>query len=147
MTTDEQAARGKERLLVPGEPAKLPEFLPGLRADGDPVARENLRKAVRRSAGTAADVLKALRKPAADQPSWLPDLLDEWVRQGPDLPSWHDPELMAAGQRFFDDWDLEICTALFAASLPSAYAGWQGVGVLAHASQLADRGTIARRIA
>ena len=91
MTTDEQAARGKERLLVPGEPAKLPEFLPGLRADGDPVAREDLRKAVRRSAETAADILGFLRKPAADQPSWLRELLDEWVQRGPDLPSWYGP--------------------------------------------------------
>jgi hypothetical protein len=54
---------------------------------------------------------------------------------------------MAAGQRFFDQWDLEICTALFAASLPSAYAGWQGVGVLARASELAEQETVARRIA
>ena len=80
---------------------------------------------MRRSSRTAADVLRVLRKPAADQPSWLRELLDEWVQQGPDLPSWHDPELIAAGQRFFNNWDLEICTALFTASLPSAYAGRQ----------------------
>jgi hypothetical protein len=146
MTTDEQAARGHEQLLLPGEPAKLPGFLPGLRADDDPAAREGLHDAVRRSEKTAADVLKALRKPAADQPSWLRELLDEWVQRGPDLPPWHDPDLVAAGQRFFDDWDLEICAALFTASLPSAYAGWQGVGVLDRVSQLAEPETIARRI-
>jgi hypothetical protein len=54
---------------------------------------------------------------------------------------------MAAGQRFFDDYDLAICTALFTASLPSAYAGAQGVVVLARVSQLAEPGTVARRIA
>ena len=130
MTADEQA-----------------DFQLGLRADGDLAAREDLHEAVRRSSRTAADVLRGLRKPAADQPSWLRELLDEWVQQGPDLPSWHDPELMAAGQRFFNNWDLEICTALFTASLPSAYAGWPGVGILARASQLAEPGTVGRRIA
>jgi hypothetical protein len=82
-----------------------------------------------------------------DQPPWLQELLDEWVQQGRNLPSWAEPELMAAGQRFFDDWDLAICTALFTASLPSAYAGRRGVAVLARVSQLAEPGTVARRIA
>ena len=146
MTTDEQARRGNERPPPPDELAKLQELLPALRAGGDPAARDDLQEAVRRSSKTTVDVLRVLRKPAADRPSWLRALLDEWVRQGPDLPSWHDQGLIAAGQRFFDDWDLEICAALFTASLPSAYAGRQGVGVLARVSQLADPGTVARRI-
>ena len=129
MTTDQQA-----------------DPLLGLRADGDPAARRDLHDSLRRSSRTPAEVLRALRKPTADQPPWLSELIGEWVRQGPDLPSWHDPDLMAAGQRFFDEWDLEICTALFAASLPSAYAGWPGVGVLARVSQLAERRAVARRI-
>ena len=146
MTTDEPAGRDHERPLPPDDLAKLQELLPALRADGDPAARDDLHGAMRQSSKTAEDVLKGLRLPAADRPSWLRALLGEWVRQGPDLPSWYDQELIAAGQRFFNDWDLEICTALFAASLPSAYAGWQGVAVLARASQLADQRTVARRI-
>jgi hypothetical protein len=73
-------------------------------------------------------------------------LLDEWVQAGPNLPSWADPKLIESGQRFFNNWDLAICTALFTACLPSAYAGWRGVAVLAHVSQLAEQGTVARRI-
>lgn len=118
------------------------------RTDGDPAADELLREAVKQSGRTAAEILTGLRKPAADMPSWLDDLLDSWVQQGPSLlPTWSDPELMAAGQRFFDAWDLAICSALFTASLPSAYAGAQGVSVLARVSQLAEQGTVNRRIA
>jgi len=146
MTTDEQAGRGNARPLQPDELDKLQELLPGLRAGGDPVARHDLYEAVGRSSETAADVLRVLRKPAADRPSWLRALLDEWVRRGPALPPWNDQKLIADGQSFFNEWDLEICTALFTASLPSAYAGRPGVGVLARVSQLADAGTVARRI-
>jgi ER-bound oxygenase mpaB/B'/Rubber oxygenase, catalytic domain len=123
------------------------DFLLGLRADGDHEAGKDLHEAVRRSPRTAADVLRVLRKPAADQPQWLHALLDEWVQAGPSLPSWADPDLIEAGQQLFDDWDLAICTALFAACLPSAYAGRRGVPVLARVSQLAEPGTVARRIA
>ena len=118
-----------------------------LRADGDPAADELLQEAVQQSGRTAAEILAGLRKPTAEMPSWLHDLLDRWAQQGPELPSWSDSRLMAAGQRFFDDYDLAICTALFTASLPSAYAGAQGVVVLARVSQLAEPGTVARRIA
>jgi hypothetical protein len=122
------------------------DFLLGLRAGGDPAASKDLHEAVRRSPRTAADVLRVLRKPVADQPRWLHELLDEWVQAGPNLPSWADPKLIERGQQFFNHWDLAICTALFTASLPSAYAGWRGVGVLARVSQLAEPATVARRI-
>ena len=118
-----------------------------LRAGGDPAAEEFLREAVKQSGRTAAEILAGLRKPAADMPPWLDDLIKKWIQEGPELPSWIDPELMMVGQRFFDDWDLEICTALFTASLPSAYAGAKGVGVLARVSQLAEQGTVSQRIA
>lgn len=118
-----------------------------LRADGDPAADQLLSEAVKQSGRTAAEILAGLRKPSADMPSWLHNLLDGWAQQGPGLPSWSDAALLTAGQRFFDDYDLAICTALFTASLPSAYAGAQGVGVLARVSQLAEPGTVARRIA
>jgi len=122
------------------------DFLLGLRAEGDTAAGRDLHEAVGGSQKTLAEVLANLRKPAADQPSWLRELLDEWVKQGPDLPQWADLDRIAAGQQFFNNWDLEICTALFTASLPSAYAGRRGVVVLARVSQLAQPGTVGRRI-
>jgi hypothetical protein len=47
----------------------------------------------------------------------------------------------------FDKWSLDIVTSLFCASLPFAYAASKGVQVLERTSQLAQRGTVARRIA
>lgn len=91
-------------------------------------------------------VLAGLREPATELPQRLDELLDRWVSQEPALPPWADPKLIGAGQQFFNDWDLAICTALFNASLPSAYAGAQGARVLSPVSQLAKRATVALRI-
>jgi hypothetical protein len=117
-----------------------------LRADGDPVARELLDEALKQPGRSAEEVLAGLREPAADSPQWLQSLLGEWVRQGPDLPPWANRERIACGQEFFHDWDLAIGTALFTASLPSAYAGALGAPVLARVSQLASEKTVAQRI-
>jgi DNA-directed RNA polymerase specialized sigma24 family protein len=70
-----------------------------LRADGDPVAREFLDEALKKSGRFPAEVLAGLREPAADSPQWLHSLLDEWVRQGPALPPWANQEQIAAGDR------------------------------------------------
>jgi hypothetical protein len=125
----------------------IEDSLVGSRADGDPYARTLLHEALAGSGVPAAQFLDGLRRPATGQPAWLQQILDGWDDHGPELPSWADSELISAGQQFFEDWDLAICAALFTASLPSAYAGAQGVGVLARASQLAKRGTANQRIA
>ena len=124
----------------------IEDSLRTLRADGDPAAREFLDEGLKQSGRSPAEILADLREPVTDSPQWLRSLLDEWVRQGPDLPSWANRERIAAGQKFFRDWDLAICTALFTASLPSAYAGARGAPVLSRVSQLARDGTVAQRI-
>jgi hypothetical protein len=118
----------------------------GLRAVGDPRADEIFHEAATQTGFTAMQALAALRKPATELPKQINELLDSWVRHGPELPEWADPKLIQAGQRFFNDWDLAICTSLFNASLPSAYAGAQGARVLSPVSQLAERKTVALRI-
>lgn len=69
-----------------------------------------------------------------------------WLHDGPDLPTWADPEKIQRGQAFFGDWPLAIMTALFCVSLPSAYAAEDGARVLALTSDLATRNA-PRRIA
>ena len=118
----------------------------GLRAVGDPGADDIFHEAERQTGLSAMRALEALREPATVLPKELDELLDGWVRNGPELPSCADPKLIEAGQQFFNDWDLAICTSLFNASLPSAYAGAQGARVLSPVSQLAKRATVARRI-
>ncbi len=61
------------------------------------------------------------------------------------LPSWADPELIARGQRVFAARGLEIATALFCASLPTAYAAKKGAEVIFTTADLVS--TPHRRIA
>ncbi|HET6951412.1 MAG TPA: oxygenase MpaB family protein [Acidimicrobiales bacterium] len=72
--------------------------------------------------------------------------LHDWLFAGPDAPDWFDAERVRAGQDFFADWALPICTLLFCAALPQAYAAADGVQVLALTSDLAT-GDLRRRIA
>ena len=72
--------------------------------------------------------------------------LRDWLFGGPRLPDWADRARIRAGQEFFADWTLPVCTALFCASLPTGYAGADGVQVLALTSDLASS-DMRRRIA
>jgi hypothetical protein len=72
--------------------------------------------------------------------------LRDWLCGGPPLPDWVDRARVQAGQEFFCEWALPICTALFCASLPTSYAAANGVQVLALTSDLAT-GDMRRRIA
>jgi hypothetical protein len=54
----------------------------------------------------------------------------EFLATAGTLPPWADERRMARGQDFFSDWALHQFTALYLASLPSAYAASRGVHVL-----------------
>jgi len=71
--------------------------------------------------------------------------LRDWLFGGPPLPEWSDRARIQAGQEFFCEWALPICTSLFCASLPTGYAAAKGVQVLALTSDLAT-GDMRRRI-
>jgi ER-bound oxygenase mpaB/B'/Rubber oxygenase, catalytic domain len=120
--------------------------LPPLRGQGDPVADAVVADAVDgasyQDAGhILADLLGNLRSLRSDA------RVTEWIQEIQPTPPWVDSALVAKGQELFTEWSLDIVTALFCASLPFAYAADQGVEVLERTSQLADPGTIARRIA
>jgi hypothetical protein len=72
--------------------------------------------------------------------------LRAWMVDGPPLPGWADLERVRAGQEFFACWALPICSLLYCAALPCAYAAADGVQVLALTSDLAT-GDLTRRIA
>jgi hypothetical protein len=71
----------------------------------------------------------------------------EWIQRVEPSPPWRQEILVAQGQELFTEWSIDVVTSLFCASLPFAYAAAQGVEVLDRISQLADPGTVARRIA
>ena len=56
--------------------------------------------------------------------------ITEFLATAGQLPDWADPARMARGQAYFGDWALHQFTALYLASLPSAYAAARGVHVL-----------------
>ena len=70
----------------------------------------------------------------------------EWELRAVDPPPWMDDDLLRKGQDVFDDWALDLTTALFCASLPHAYASGRGAAVLASVSELADGRRVEKRI-
>jgi mpaB/rubber oxygenase-like protein len=70
----------------------------------------------------------------------------EWEDRAEDPPPWLDDDLVRRGQDVFDDWSLDLTTALFCASLPHAYASGRGAAVLASASELFDARRVEKRI-
>lgn len=75
-----------------------------------------------------------------------PDWVLEWQTNRVELPSWVKPDLVSQGQQVFDDWALDLTTALFFASLPYCFASGRGAAVLAGISQLFDPARTPARI-
>ena len=77
-------------------------------------------------AALVAELVGHLRLPPEDR---VPSIA-EFLRTAGQLPSWADHRRMARGQSFFSRFGLHQFTALYLASLPSAYAAAKGVHVL-----------------
>jgi hypothetical protein len=75
------------------------------------------------------------------------DAVVAWLSDGPELPEWAEPRLIAAGQRFFCAWPMPIATTLFCSALPTSYAAPHGAAVLMATSELSEQQHIARRLA
>ena len=80
----------------------------------------------REPAALVAELVGHLRLPPEDR---VPSIA-EFLRTASVLPSWADHARMARGQAFFSRFGLHQFTALYLASLPSAYAAAKGVHVL-----------------
>lgn len=61
-----------------------------------------------------------------------------FLRDASALPSWADPGRVSRGQTFFSDWMFHHFTALYLASLPSAYAAAKGAHVIWLTGRLRD---------
>jgi hypothetical protein len=83
--------------------------------------------------------LRAVEPPDA---AWV----TAWEREIVEPPVWLDDDLLRRGQAVFDDWSLDLTTALFCASLPHAYASGRGAAVLASASELYDPRRVTKRV-
>jgi hypothetical protein len=107
-------------------------FLDGLRTQADPPADFVIAGLF---SGTQ-DASAAFRALVVEQHE-LADLdLKAFLDEEPLPPSWMVPDLVAAGQEQFARWGSHVFTALYAASLPSAYACRRGVQVLGLTARL-----------
>ena len=75
------------------------------------------------------------------------DAVAKWLTEGPVPPEWADPVKIAAGQRFFDQWNFPITTCLFCSVLPTTLAAPHGAAVLAATSDLGSPRAVAARLA
>jgi hypothetical protein len=83
--------------------------------------------------------LRAVHPPDA---AWV----TAWENEIVEPPPWLDQTLLGRGQAVFDDWSLDLTTALFCASLPHAFASGRGAAVLASVSELYDRQRVTKRV-
>lgn len=79
-------------------------------------------------------LVEHLHVPPEDQ---VPAIAD-FLAAAAELPAWADPARMARGQAYFSDWAVHQFTALYLASLPSAYAAARGVHLLWLTARLQD---------
>jgi hypothetical protein len=70
-------------------------------------------------------------------PEELDPAVAGYLAEQPPWPAWAKPELVAEGEEFFARWGSHVFTALYAASLPTAYAAAKGVQVLHLTARLA----------
>jgi hypothetical protein len=107
-------------------------FLDSLRTQADPPADQVVAGLF---AGTQ-DASSAFRSLVVHQHEVAEPALDAFLQQPPNPPAWVDPDQVKAGQECFAGWGSHVFTALYAASLPSAYACWRGVQVLGLTARL-----------
>jgi hypothetical protein len=107
-------------------------FLDGLRTQADPPADFVVAGLF---SGTQ-DASAAFRALVVEQHELADTDLKAFLDEQPPPPPWMDPDLVAAGQERFARWGSHVFTALYAASLPSAYACRRGVQVLGLTARL-----------
>jgi hypothetical protein len=84
----------------------------------------------------ARDIVGAMVAQLHRGPDNRSEEVQQYLLDGPELPSWADEQLIAQGQAFFRSYGLVLGAALFCASLPEAYAAAEGVEVLAFTAEL-----------
>lgn len=70
-------------------------------------------------------------------PEELDPVVARYLAEQPAWPTWANPELVTEGEEFFGRWGSHVFTALYAGSLPTAYAAAKGVKVLHLTARLA----------
>jgi hypothetical protein len=105
--------------------------LDALRQQGDPVADEVVRshyEGGEAGEGSPADLFRRLVLHPA--PAAGAVVVEAYLRERPEPPPWFDPKAVVRAQEWFARVGLHVFSALYAASLPTAYACHRGAEVL-----------------
>ena len=118
------------------EPKWTAEFLDEMREWGDPPADETVHELFR--LGEVEEVNKLLRGLIENDqvPEELPPIVQSYLRESGQLPSWADQDLIKKGEAFFLEYGLMALAVLACASLPECYSGADGAKVLVLTHQL-----------
>ncbi|WP_257462733.1 oxygenase MpaB family protein [Archangium lipolyticum] len=107
------------------------EFLDAMREQCDPPADEAVRSLFAQGmVGSANELMKQLVAQETVTAEQLPVPLRGYFEQSAKLPSWADKDLIREGQAVFSRCGPLSVVALVCASLPTCYAGAEGVQVL-----------------
>ncbi|QRK12026.1 DUF2236 domain-containing protein [Archangium violaceum] len=107
------------------------EFLDSMREQSDAPADEAVRSLFAQGmVGSANELMKQLVAKESVSADQLPAPLRGYFEQSARMPSWADPELIREGQAVFSRCGSLSVLALVCASLPTCYAGAEGVQVL-----------------
>src|SRR5690242_17423434 len=107
------------------------EFLDSMREVCDPPADEAVQSLFTQGlVGSANDLMKQLVAHETVTAEQLPVPLRGYFEQSAKMPSWADKELIREGQAVFSRCGSLSVVALVCASLPTCYAGAEGVQVL-----------------
>ncbi|WNG43509.1 DUF2236 domain-containing protein [Archangium minus] len=107
------------------------EFLDSMREQSDAPADEAVRSLFAQGlVGSANELMKQLVAKESVSVEQLPAPLRGYFEQSARMPSWADPELIREGQAVFSRCGSLSVVALVCASLPTCYAGAEGVQVL-----------------
>jgi hypothetical protein len=109
-------------------------FLDALRQEGDPEADAVVAAYFTERGGEDPSGLFRATMTRQTEDA-LPSVM-AYLAHRPEPPDWLDPKLVAAGQERFARWGSHVFTALYGASLPSAYACTRGVQVLGFTARL-----------
>ena len=113
------------------------DFLDTMRSVGDPVADSAVRRVYEQGLlGPSNQLLQLLVRNDQLPMNELPPGLRDYLHATSTLPPWADLAKIRRGEEIFGQYALQVVTALFCASLPSAYAARRGVQVLHRTARL-----------
>jgi hypothetical protein len=113
------------------------ELMESMRQVGDPLADQAVGELVATEKVQAVNTMMRTLVENDDLPlEAMPPVIQDYLTQSAELPTWADPERIQRGEQFFWRYGPSIIANLFCYSLPFCYCAQKGVQVLALTTRL-----------